>query len=63
MFSYKRATTDYGFEIVNDIESINLNFGIKCFFVGVGLLGHGAVGVWFVTDFEKQLSLKITFIV
>ena len=53
MSSYKRATIDYGFEIVNDIESINLNFGVGCFLVGVGLLGHGRLGVWFVTDFQN----------
>ena len=43
MFPYKRAAIDYGFEFVNDIESINLNSGIKCFLVGAGFLGHGDV--------------------
>ena len=33
---------------MNNIESINLNFSIKCFLVGVGFLGHGA---WFIADF------------
>ena len=34
--------------------------------VGVGFLGHGGLGVWFLNDLDscaKQLSLKITFIV
>ena len=69
MFPYKRAIIDYGFEFVNNIESIpftkcfltrepllimglnlfmiiesiNLNFVIKCFLVGVGFLSHGGL--------------------
>ena len=43
MFPYKRATIDYGFEFINDIESINLNSVIECFLVGV----------WFITDLEN----------
>ena len=54
MFSYKRATIDCGFEFVNDIGSINLSFGIKCFFVGVGFLGHGGLRVWFIADLENS---------
>ena len=42
MFPYKRATIDCGFEFVNDIESINLNFVIKCFFMGWGFWAMGA---------------------
>ena len=44
MFPYKKATIEYGFEFVNDTESINLNFVIKCFFMGVGILSYGAWG-------------------
>ena len=47
MFPYERATIDCGFEFVNDTESINLSFVIKCFLVGVGFLGHGGLGVGF----------------
>ena len=53
MFPYKRATIDCGFEFVNDVQSINLSFVIKCFLVGVGFLGHGYQGVWFIADLEK----------
>ena len=36
MFPYKRATIDYGFEFVNDIESVNLNLLLNVFlWVGV----------------------------
>ena len=41
MFPYEGATIDCGFEFVNDIQSINLNFVTTCFLVGVGFLGHG----------------------
>ena len=50
MFPYKRATIDCGFEFVNDVQSINLSFVIKCFLVGVGFMGHGCLGVWFMAD-------------
>ena len=66
MFPYKIATIDGGFAFVNNIEFLNLNFIAGCFLVGVGLLGHGGLGVWFLNDSiscPKQLSLKITFIV
>ena len=53
MFPYKRTTIDCGFEFVNDIESINLSFVIKCFLMGVGFQGHGCPGVWFITDLEN----------
>ena len=53
MFPYKRTTIDYGFEFVNSIQSINLNFVIKCFLVGVGLLGCGCLGAWFIADLEN----------
>ena len=39
------ATIDGGFAFVNNIE--NLNFIAGCFFVEVGFLGHGGLGVWF----------------
>ena len=64
MFPYKIATIDGGFAFVNNIES--LNFIAGCFLVGVGFLGHGAPGAWFLDhsmSCPKQLSLKITFIV
>ena len=51
MFSYRRATIDCGFEFVNDIESINLSFVIKCFLMG--FLSHEGPGVWFITDLEN----------
>ena len=54
MFPYRRATIDCGFELVNDIESINLSFVIKCFLMGVGFLSHGGTGVWFITDLENS---------
>ena len=66
MFPYRMATIDSGFAFVNNIESSNLNFIAGCFLVGMGFLGHGGLGVWFLNDSiscPKQLSLKITFIV
>ena len=66
MFPYRMATTDSGFAFVNNVESLNLNFIAGCFFVGVGFLGHGGPGAWFLNDSIScpiQLSLKITFIV
>ena len=53
MFPYRRATIDCGFEFVNDIESIDFSFVIKCFLMGVGFLGHGGLGTWFTTDLEN----------
>ena len=50
MFPYKKATIDCGFEFVNNIESINLNLGTKCFLVGAGFL---SCGVSFLTDLEN----------
>ena len=55
-----------GFVFVNNIESLNFNFIAGCFLVGVGFLGYGGPGVWFLNDSiscPKQQSLKITFIV
>ena len=66
MFPYKIAIIDSGFAFVNNIESLNLNFIAGCFFVGMGLLGHGGLGTWFLNhsiSCPKQLSLKITFVV
>ena len=66
MFPYRIATIDSGFAFINNIESLNLNFIAGCFLVGVGFLGHGGPGVWFLNhsiSCPKQLSLKITFIV
>ena len=54
MILYKRATTDCGFEFVNDVESIYLSFVIKCFLVGVEFLAHGAWGC------GLQVTSKIT---
>ena len=56
MFPYKWATIDYGFEFVNDIESY-FSFVIKCFFMGVGFLSHGAC---FVTDLRMAVQLSQT---
>ena len=53
MIPYKRAIIDNGFKFVHDIESINLNFVITCFLVGVGFLGHGGLGVLFINDFAN----------
>ena len=74
MFPYKRATIDYGFESINDIESINLNSVIGCFLMGAWFLGHGGMvlgcggmvlghGRKLQFSCPKQLSLKIKFIV
>ena len=66
MFPYKIATIGSRFAFVYIIESLNLNFIAGCFLVGVGFLGHGGSGVWFLNhsiSCPKQLSLKITFIV
>ena len=54
MFSYRIATIDGGFTFINDIESLDLNFIVGCFLVGVGFLGHGGLGVWFLS--LNQLS-------
>ena len=56
MFPYRRATIDCGFEFVNDVESINLSFVVGCFLVGVGLLGRGGLGVWFIADLQNSSS-------
>ena len=63
--TYRKATIDCGFAFVN-IESLNLNFIAGYFLVGVGFLGPGGPGVWFLNDSiscPEQLSLKITFLV
>ena len=54
MFPYRRATIDCGFDFVNDIESINLSFVIKCFLMWVGFLGHGSLGVWFIINLQNH---------
>ena len=53
MFLYKRTAIECGFEFVNDIESINLSFVIKCFLMGTGFLSHGGPGAWFIADLEN----------
>ena len=50
MFPCKKATIDCGFAFVNNIESLNLNFIAGCFLVGVGIVGHGGLGAWFLND-------------
>ena len=64
-----KSTINCGFEFVDDIGSINLNFVAGCFLVGgrcsLWVL-CGGLGAWFLNDSiscPKQLSLKITFIV
>ena len=54
MFPYGGSTIDCGFEFVNDVQSINLSFVIGCFLVGVGFLGHGSPGVWFIADLQHS---------
>ena len=58
MFPYRRATIDCGFELVNDLESIDLSFVIKCFLMGAGFLGHGGLGASFITDFQLSQTAE-----
>ena len=66
LYGHGVSTIDCGCAFVNNIESLNLNVIAGCFLVGVGFLGHGGLGAWFLNhsiSCPKQMNLKITFIV
>ena len=66
MSPYRKATIDYGFAFVNNIESLDLNFIAGCFVLGAGFLGHEGMvpkSLNQLSQTAEQLSLKITFIV